>query len=127
MLAAYLERVDAPPLGADAAAIGVPLCCFLERGCFLTLPLLDTAQHTLGVSAQVRPVDVAVGPQIRQLGLRARRSAVGLRRRRGVQRRKPPPRGPWLEASSRIMSECCCASSHDVIAASLASSVTRLL
>ena len=57
---------------ADAPLIGVPLRCFLERDCFLALPLLDTAQDTLGVGPEVCSVDVAVGPQIRQLGLEGR-------------------------------------------------------
>src|ERR1039457_2212482 len=109
-------RQNVSPSGADAPAIGVPRQFLLERGCFLALPVLDTAQDTLGVSPQVCPVDVAVGTQIRQFGLRSPPLAVGLRRRRAIERGNRRITGPGMSVFQdhvRVLLGL----SHDVIAA----------
>jgi hypothetical protein len=41
----------------------------LDRARFVTLPFRDAAEHALGVGAQVRAVDLAERPQVREFGL----------------------------------------------------------
>jgi hypothetical protein len=73
-----LKRICGGPLVADTPVIGVPVRGFGERIRVLALPLLDTAQDALGVSAQMSTVDVAVSPQICQFGLHSPLLDVGL-------------------------------------------------